>query len=54
MNNNLEIKPTSPAEELALKQFEELTPEQRAELIMLGLEYLARIYQRNADRVYNE
>lgn len=55
MNDNniqsFEVKPVSKAEVIALKQFESYTPEQRAELILIGCETLARMYQRNADKV---
>jgi len=49
--SQIEIKPTCAGERKALQMFAGLNPAQRAELIMLGFEYLNNLYQRNADKV---
>ena len=47
----LELVPQDDFEEKMLRKFAALSTDQRCELITLGFEALARIYQKNADAV---
>lgn len=47
----LELVPQNAFEEKMLRKFAALSTDQRCELITLGFEALARIYQHNADVV---
>lgn len=47
----LDIEPSNIDEQAALKAFANLSPKQRAELILIGFEKLSKLYQYNADAV---
>ena len=47
----LEIEPSNVDEQAALKEFANLSPKQRAELVLIGFEKLSKLYQHNADAV---
>lgn len=47
----VEIEPSNIDEQAALKEFANLSPKQRAELILIGFEKLSKLYQHNADTV---